>query len=101
MTIFEYIADLEPKAGLYPDSIVRMQKFAADEEKRYDAQLAAAQKRIAELETAIESYRTGVEWGKVYAWLQHGAPTEGEGIAMAKRIIHLHVNADALAGGAS
>lgn len=66
-----------------------------------EAQLAARDKRIAELEAAIESYRTGVDWGKVYAWLQHGAPTEGEGIAMAKRIIHLHVNADALAGGES
>lgn len=66
-----------------------------------NSELAARDKRIAELEAAIESYRTGVDWGKVYAWLQHGAPTEGEGIAMAKRIIHLHVNADALAGGES
>lgn len=86
-------------------AVLRNMHSEGDSRAQYMAlmaeQLAAANQRIAELEAAIESYRTSINWGAAYSWLQHGAPTEGEGIAMAKRIIHLHVNADALAGGAS
>lgn len=70
------------------------ERLKAEKERILKAQEDAKDKRIKELEDVVAKYRTSINWGAAYSWLQHGAPTEGEGIAMSKQIIGIHIEAD-------